>query len=248
MSQPQNPEILQDHFVITSSDIDFTRKLNVSSLVDLFVLSAWHHAEALGFGIEFLDGNGAVWMLSRLRIQISGRPLWNEPVILRTWPKGIQRVFYQRDFELLDKQNAVVASGTSEWLIIDIKARRPKLYNTDSHIFNNKNVKHAIESPVPVLEFLSAEKEEFTRKVVYSDIDLNKHLTTIRYIDWIFDTFSIDFLRGNSCSEIVINFMHEIPFSSEVFISRYHPAENIYEFEFTVSGQSAVCFRARVIF
>jgi medium-chain acyl-[acyl-carrier-protein] hydrolase len=238
--------VLKEEFAITSADIDFTKKLNVGSLTNMFIQSAWHHAEALDFGMDFMHSNGTVWMLSRLRIILHSRPAWNQKVLMTTWPKGIHRVFYQRDFEVLNGCGSVAAAGTSEWLIIDVKARRPKLFNADSHIFNSANVRHAVESPVPVIEISGNDKEEFTRKVMYSDIDLNAHLTTTRYIDWILDTFSIDYLRDNSCKEITLNFIREIPFASEVSISRYKK-DNVWQFEFALPHEQITCMRAELI-
>jgi len=243
------PEIRKETYPITSADIDFTKRLKVSSLANMYIQSAWHHAEALGFGIDFLHRSGMVWMLSRLHVKISGAPSWNETISMNTWPKGVYRVFYQRDFEALAADQMEIARGTSEWLIIDLKTKRPKLINADHHSFNAEHVVHAIDSPVPVLNTPVTKPENFTRQVRYSDIDLNSHLTTTRYIDWIFDTFNLDFLSTNSCSEIVVNFIREIPFNIVVDIARYNPeGGNSYFFEFTNTENKLVFFRGQLIF
>ena len=243
------PEILEEHYTITSADTDFTMKLNTSSLVNMFIQSAWHHAETLGFGIDFLHKNETVWMLARLQVKMADTPSWNEKLILKTWPKGIHRVFYQRDFEISDKNDQKIALGTSEWLIIDLKAKRPKLFHTEHHMFHADVVKHAIETVVPVLDTPEMTPEIFSRKVNYSDVDLNRHLTSTRYIDWMFDTFDLDYLGTHKCSEIIINFIREIPFGAEVILSRFPIEESgQYVFEFSNVETEVLCFRGKLAF
>ncbi len=244
------PEILEEIYTVTSADTDFTKKLNPASLVNMFIQSAWHHAEALGFGIDFLHKNETMWMLSRLHVKTYLFPFWNEKIVMRTWPKGIHRVFYQRDFEAFTINKELVAQGTSEWLIIDLKAKRPRLFHTDHHIFNPEFVKHANETHIPVLETPALTGEDFQRKVRYSDIDLNEHLTTTRYIDWMFDTFDLSFLIASQCKEVVLNFIHEIPFASKVNIMRYFPGgkQNGFLFEFIHPEKNQVFFRGRLTF
>ena len=189
-------------------------------------------------------------MLSRLHLKIYLLPFWNEKIVIRTWPKGIHRVFYQRDFEVVTANKEPVAQGTSEWLIIDLKAKRPRLYQANHHIFNPEFVKHAIETQIPVLETPALTGEDFQRKVRYSDIDLNEHLTTTRYINWMFDTFDLRFLTASQCKEVVLNFIHEIPFATKVQVLRYSVEEkqNGYLFEFADPEQNHVFFRGRLAF
>jgi acyl-ACP thioesterase len=243
------PEIQKETYPITSADIDFTKRTKVSSLTNLFIQSAWHHAESLGFGIDVLHKHECAWMLSRLQIRLFKTPSWNEMISIHTWPKGIHRLFYQRDFKVFTIDQSEVACGTSEWLIIELKTKRPKLIHADYHIFNPDQVMHAIDSPVPVLQAPSTLPEIFTRQVMYSDMDLNSHLTTTRYIDWMFDTFDTEFLSSNSCREVAVNFLREIPHNTAVSIARYKSVGNTsYFFEFSNLENNMVFFRGQLIF
>ncbi len=243
------PQTLEETYEITAADTDFTKKLNTRSLTNMFIQSAWHHAEALGFGTNFLNKNKTVWMLSRFQMRLETTPFWNEKILMTTWPKGIHRVFYQRDFEAFTMNKRKIAAGTSEWMIIDLKTKRPILFHADSHIFNPEYIRHAIDSEVPVLETPESGYDNFTRKVKYSDIDLNEHLTTIRYIDWMFDTFNLEFLNAYACKEIIINFIREIPYNTEVIILRYQlNHDNKYVFEFTDFEINKPFFRGQLGF
>ena len=243
------PEILKEKYSINSADTDFTRRIKVSSLTNMFIQSAWHHAEDLGFGIHVLHRQNCVWMLSRFRLRLLKIPSFNETISINTWPKGIHRLFYQRDFEVFAANNTEIALGTSEWLIIDLKARRPRLIDADHHIFNPGQVRHAIDEPVPVLDTPATRSEHYKRQVRYSDIDLNQHLTTTRYIDWMFDTFEPEFLKENSCTEVIVNFLREIPHNTVAEIARFNSEEvNTFCFELTNSGKKLVFFRGQLVF
>jgi acyl-ACP thioesterase len=247
--QKSNNYILEESALVTSADTDFTKSLRPSSFVNMLIQIAWHHAEKLGFGMDFLHENRLVWMLSRMYMKINSKPFWNNTLHLRTWPKGIHRLFYLRDFEVSDDSDQKVALVTSEWLIIDLKTKRPKLYQPENNIFQENKDRHAIDKLVPNLKTENGEFDSFSNEVVYSDIDLNNHLTTSRYVDWMMDTFDLEFLEKFICSDIVINFIREVPFGAEVIIKRHKisPDEK-YFFEFQSTDSSQTYFRGQLCF
>lgn len=247
--QKNTPFIIEESMQVTSADTDFTKTLRSSSLINMLIQIAWHHAEKLGFGMEFLHTNGLVWMLSRMHLKINSKPFWNSHLQLQTWPKGIHRLFYLRDFEVSDKLNQTIAKATSEWLIIDLKTKRPKLYQPENNIFQENKNKHAIENNVPNLKTPSSEFAIYNNRVVYSDIDLNNHLTTVRYVDWMMDTFELEYLEKSLCEDIVINFIREVPFGTEVIIKRFELSPNKkYSFEFLSNDMTQIYFRGQLQF
>ena len=76
---------------------------------------------------------------------------------------------------------------------------------------------------------------------------MNMHLTTIRYIDFMFDTYNIEFMNENIPSEITANFVKEVPFGAELIMHRYENS-NVHSFELIKSDTDAVCFRGEVKF
>jgi acyl-ACP thioesterase len=215
----------------------------------MLIQIAWHHAEQLGYGVDYLHGNGLVWMLSRMHINIKRIPRWNESLKLATWPKGIRRLFYLRDFLVTDEKNNLVAESTSEWLMIDINARRPKLKDPESLIFLANKGTHAIESEVPNLKTPSGNSKTFHYTTRYSDLDLNQHLASTRYIDWMFDTFNLSYLEKHECHELILNFIHEISFEEEVQVRRVCiEDEKKFQFESSSRNLNKVFFRGQLSF
>ena len=243
------PYIHEEHTQITSADTDFTKILKPGSLINMLIQIAWHHAEKLGFGMEFLHREELVWMLSRMHIKIYDYPSWNEHLSFTTWPKGIRRLFYLRDFEAYGLKNHLMAQATSEWLLIDLKTRRPKLFNPENNIFNQNKDKHALMNEVPVIQDLNEKYETFNNTACYSDLDLNQHLTTTRYIDWMLDTLPIELLRRNKCKELIVNFIREVHYNEQVEILRSGDEDSkTFQFAFRKSGDAKDLFRGQVSF
>jgi medium-chain acyl-[acyl-carrier-protein] hydrolase len=241
--------ILEEDFCVSSAETDFNYELKVSSLVNMFIQIAWRHAEELGFGIDYLHKNNLAWVLSKLHFKIETFPKWSDSIKLVTWPKGINRLFYLRDMEIYDKNGYCISYSTSEWLLIDTKSKRPKLQSSHEELFVKNKDKHAIGYQIENLKPLIGNASNFSFKAQYSDIDLNQHLTTTRYIDWMFDTFEMEFFKKNLCSEMVINFIREVPFGTEVSVYRVSfPEINCHEFEFVENASKHVLFRGKLYF
>ena len=78
---------------------------------------------------------------------------------------------------------------------------------------------------------------------------MNEHLTTTRYIDWMLDTFDPNYLSVNSCKELIVNFIREIPLGIPVKIVRYNTDEDKqFLFEFLHPEQSQLFFRGQLGF
>jgi medium-chain acyl-[acyl-carrier-protein] hydrolase len=241
--------ILDKEFCVTSAETDFSHHLKVSSLVNMFIQIAWQHAEELGFGKSYLHQQNLAWVLSKLHLKIDSLPQWSETIKLVTWPKGINRLFYLRDLEVHDKNDNQITCGTSEWLLIDTKSKRPKLEGADEDIFSKNKDKHAIETLIPNLKPIANDPVYFPFRAKYSDIDLNQHYTATRYIDQMFNTFDLDFFKKNECTEIVLNFIREIPYGTEVLVKKvFDVPTNCHEFEFVEKVKGEILFRGKIWF
>ena len=244
-----SPIILKENFQITSADTDFSKTLRPSALINMLIQVAWHHAEILEFGVDMMNRESIIWMLSRMQIRIYLHPFWNDNLSITTWPKGVRRLFYLRDFEVHDSLDRLVAQATSEWILIDVKAKRPKLYNPENNIFNQNKDKHALKNAVSVLDAINTDAESFSNQVKYSDVDLNQHLTTTRYIDWMMDTYSMEFHSKNKCKALILNFIREVPFSEKVDIQRTKDNSiNCFHFGFKKPDGEKDLFRGQLCF
>ncbi len=82
------------------------------------------HAVKLGFGRDDLMRDNRFWVLSRMYAEIKYWPLWEDKIIVRTWPNGTDKLFALRNYEVNYPDGRHIASGTSSWLILDQTTRK----------------------------------------------------------------------------------------------------------------------------
>ena len=239
--------IYKADYRIYPKDSDYKSQIRPGALINYFIQSAWLHAEDLGFGYSQLIEQGIGWVLSRFRIIIDRMPEWPGDINLVTLPKGGDRILYLRDAEIFNHDNERLAYLTSSWLVIDVNTKRPQRTLPEANSFLELTSRSAIDEPAPALKFTGTPNHCERIRVKYNDIDINMHLTTYRYIDYVFDSYDLDFLSKNLPSEITVNFLKEIPFGSEIIMQRIENG-NIHQFELINTESGIVCFRAAVKF
>jgi medium-chain acyl-[acyl-carrier-protein] hydrolase len=239
---------LKSRFFIYSSDVDFQANLKPSSLVNYLIQTAWKHAENLGWGVDDLLKHNLAWVLSGLEIQVDFYPKWKEEIEIITWPKGINRLFYLRDFIFYDASGKEFGRATSSWLLIDIEKRRPKMHDLGNEIFKINLNRHSIETIIPSLKFDGVPQNQLNSIVRYSDIDVNQHLTTTRYIDLMMDLFKPGFLEQKMPSEMIMNFMKEVVFDQNICMQNQLVSNNTYLFQLITSDANKPHFICRMLF
>ena len=93
----------------------------------------------------------------------------------------------------------------------------------------------------PITPVMSA-----SRPVVYSDIDFNRHVNTLRYIDLIFDNVPLELIEQNEGLRIDINFIAEALYGETLTIG-WAQEGNTWNFEISSSAEKVLC-RAKVEF
>ena len=239
---------LKKEFIVTSAHTDMFGRLRLSGLVDFLVQSAIYSADKLGFGLKFLREEKLFWVLSRLTVNIKRQLNWYDVAIVETWPKTVEGLLYIRDFIVRDKQDRIVATGTSAWIAIDFVRLRPKkLTGIITEIFYSLKHKNAIEKIPEKLKFVeNGEKNEI--QTTFFDLDLNKHVTTTRYIDWMMNQFSVDFHKKNYPKKLSINFLKEIKPEAEIEIYKNELENNNYHFEGLNINSNTKSFRGEINF
>jgi medium-chain acyl-[acyl-carrier-protein] hydrolase len=234
--------LLKEH-IVTSAETDLNGQMRPGALLNVCIQAAIDSADQLGFGFKNLAPQGLFWVLSRFSIEIERPVQWQEKIIIETWPKGMDRLFYLRDFLLKDQKNKPVANATSAWLAVQASSKRPALIQTEdeSTIFALKD-QHALPySPIVIDTFIGWESDR--RSPRYFDFDLNGHVTATRYLDWMMDTFPIDFFKENFLQSIHINFLKETLPGQELIIFKKEIAQKKYQLEGKHTADNKTAFR-----
>ncbi len=235
-------------FRVTSADTDMKARLRLSAMVNMLIQSAIQSADMLGFGFGGLRREKLFWVLSRMTIEINRTLNWNQEVVVETWPKDIDGLLYLRDYIIRDKSKNTVAKATSGWLAIDLESKRPRnLAGTNAMILDFHKDKHAIETAPEKLP-APAGGDFFEISSTYFDLDLNGHVTSTRYIDWMIDGLPLDFLLHHYPKRISINYMKETMPAERIQIKRFQQADDQFLFEGINLNKGTTAFRGKVDF
>ena len=91
-----------------------------------------------------------------------------------------------------------------------------------------------VEKYEPLLE-LDTHKVT-SRHVLYSDIDLNKHMNNARYLEWVMDLIPQEVLEKYFIGEMTMHYQKEIPESN---VDLYYGQENdCFKVEFKIEEQT----------
>jgi medium-chain acyl-[acyl-carrier-protein] hydrolase len=195
-------------------------ELNLCSLFNYMQDIASDHAVQLGFGRDDLMRDNRFWVLSRMYAEINCWPLWGESVILRTWPNGTDKLFALRNYDVRYPDGRHIASGSSSWLILDQttkKVQRPDSILSQFYADLNPN-----DSPVRYASKLEPSAEGGVNspafRIKVSDLDVNLHTNNVRYLNWVYDTYNLSFLRHNYPHSAEINYLAESVCDEEITI------------------------------
>jgi medium-chain acyl-[acyl-carrier-protein] hydrolase len=207
-----------DFYSVHSWETDIQGKVKFPFLCNYMQESAWRHAENLGLGFSQLIKKDLVWVLARQMIRMEKYPHWEDTIRIDTWPTGSDRLFFFRDFKISNKNGELLGTGTTTWFVIDIKSRRPQ--KPDKFLeLEIKNKRPAISDRSCKLESLSEIDNSKTAEAGYYDLDVNKHVTNIRYISWILESYSHDFLNSHRLKELTINHLAEAQSGDSISIN-----------------------------
>lgn len=228
-----------DH-TIACYEADANKMMRPTAMLDMMQEAANTNASSLGFGYDELIATNTAWVLSRIHLRFNRYPQWRDKVNLKTWHKGIAKLFYLRDFILSDSNGDTLAVATSSWLIIDLNTRR-LVRNSDLASSPEKCTKEdAIAEPANKVVLPVDIEPELVRKhpVTWSEIDTNGHVNNVDYVVWAIDAVKTEDIKEHQLKELLINYDAEVRPGDIVKISRVR-IENEEGITYYITGRVA---------
>jgi medium-chain acyl-[acyl-carrier-protein] hydrolase len=199
-------------------ETDANGKLTLSGLFNYLQDTASDHAEKLNFGRDDLLKNNHIWVLSRMYARIDNLPEWNDTVTVRTWPSGIDKILALRDYEVLNLNDTCIVSATSSWAIIDRttkKIQRPD--DIITHFHSTLTKKRSLERNASKLDQITKDGHlSPVFKVKYSDLDVNLHVNNVKFLQWVTDSYPLDFITSHSPLSVEVNYLAESMCGDEI--------------------------------
>ena len=244
----ENNKIGSYKFVAEPFHVDFNGRLTMGVLGNHLLNCAGFHASDRGFGIATLNEDNYTWVLSRLAIELDEMPYQYEEFGVQTWVENVYRLFTDRNFAVINKDGKKIGYARSVWAMINLNTRKPAALLT---LHGGSIVDYVCDEPCPI-EKPSRIKVAVTEPVAtltakYSDIDINGHVNSIRYIEHILDLFPIELYKTKHIRRFEMAYVAESYYGDELSFFQEEVNENEYHVEVKKNGNEVVC-RSKVLF
>ncbi len=204
------------HYILTAGESDAEGRMPLTLVTERVIEVATEHANALGIGYDALIKENIGWVLSRLSIEMVRYPVINEGYTLSTWIESYNRHFSERNFVMTDSAGRVMGYMRTVWVGMDYASRSvADLTKLERVPFPVPDVPCPIaKTPrIPALG-AGADCESYTFR--YRDLDFNRHVNTVRYLDLILNHWSLDHYDHNVAARFDIMFHRECHYGQTV--------------------------------
>ena len=188
----------EEKITVKYSETDQNLAMKPFALLNFLQDIASKNAEDLGFGYSFIHPKNYAWFLLKYRMEFEEYPFDIQELTLKTEPRGYNKLFAYRDFEL-HREGKLLARMHSMWSVVDINTRtiipvvtaipdNPKMVQFQKRDDDLKFAKISlIENPALEKEF----------EVRYNDLDVNGHANNGNYIVWAFEPLDFEFKNNH---------------------------------------------------
>lgn len=214
-----NPTIYEETLRINGYECDLNQKLKPASFFQHLTEAATLHAANLGVGFDEMYARNLFWVHARMKIKFFRFPRVHDLITIHTWPKTIQqKLFYIRDFEVLDSSGERLAAATSAWLVMDAAARRmvpPK--SLELSLPTAERI--GLDEPLERIGLAQDGEERLRVRAGYSAVDMLGHVNNSRYVEWICDAFPMEIIAQRELDWLQVNYDREVRPEEEVAVT-----------------------------
>jgi len=236
--------VYAEQFFLKPGESNAEAEMPLTLLTSRIIDVATNHANLLQIGYATLQPHRQGWVLSRLAIEMKRYPRVNEHYTIRTWIQGLNRMFSERNFQILDGKGDVLGYARTIWMIIDTETHR-NVGLSEVHL-SEKEI-NGSDVPMP----RQSKHRPVTDGTVssytfrYSDIDFYRHVNTVRYVELLANQFSMEQFDTHFPQRFEIAFMHECRYGMTVQIRRAEETDGTVRLE--IAHENSILCTSRFV-
>lgn len=209
--------MFEERIQVKYSEMDYKQAVKPSAILNFFQDMASKNAENLGFGYSFITKKNLAWFLLKYRIEFVKYPAEVCKLTLKTQPRGYNKIFAFRNFEICNGQE-LLARASSCWALVNTATG--KMTNIGEALeFNPGMPPYQKQNEDLDFEKISIPQKidvESVFEIRYDDIDVNCHANNCNYIIWALEPLGFDFRSSHCIKTMDIIFKKEIKYGSKV--------------------------------
>ena len=192
------------NYKIGLEDIGRNNEATNKALLAIMQDIACLHSASVGYGVLEIETKKRAWMLLDWKMEVIKRPKYNDDIKVETWSRKVERLYAYRDFQIKDKEGNIIVIGTSRWIFVDTDRRRPVRLTADiADLYESETDKNVFTEEMEDIkcgDYLF--KKDYC--VQRRDIDVNKHMHNLNYLDLAYETLPEDVYLNNEFNNIEI--------------------------------------------
>ncbi len=210
---------------------DFSGRLFMGHLGNNMLNAADFPRTDRGFGMKYLMTIQRSWVLSRLAIEMTEMPQQYARFHVETWVESAMRFFTSRNFRVTDGEGHPMGYGRSIWAMIDTESRQPTdIYAIDNGAINNWIVKDK-ECPIDKGGRVKVGADASLVRTIdtgYSDVDINGHVNSVKYIEHVLDLWPLSWYRQHQIRRFEIAYVAEAHAGDRLSFYREQTADDVF--------------------
>lgn len=206
-------------YEIKYQEVDDRKKLRLFNLENYLLEVAGRVADELGFGILTLHPRGLTWILTRLSVEMNELPTHCDKVRIETWIESNAHMLSTRDYRIYkvesgeSKEERLIGQCKSVWAVLDLEKR--EIVNCfDDPIFEGCVDGEVLDMPRVRMTTIPEPTGCVPHKIVYSDLDYNRHCNSCRYLQAMTDAYLPDYYGKKV--RLDINYSKEVGLGDEL--------------------------------
>lgn len=238
------------NFVCEPFHSDFMGHLTLSILGNHLLNCAGQHASRRGFGIARLNDEDHTWVLSRMVVEFQELPRQYESFSIDTWVESVYRLFTDRNFAIRNADGKAIGYARTVWAMIGIQSRKPieltTLYGGAIPQYTCPEEPCPIEKPSRMK--ITSQEPVLSFTAHYSDIDINGHVNSMRYIEHVMDIFSLDYLRQHQLRRFEIAYIAESYYGETIEVFAEKDENDTWQTELRNAHTGTPLCRCKLVF
>lgn len=203
--------IFVENFKMGLSDIEKDNKIKNIAILKMLENIGSYHSDIAGYGTNDIPIKKLSWILLDWKLKVIKRPTYGENLEIHTWARVANKFFTYRDFEIYDGNKNLCAIATSKWTLVNIE--EGKMSKITEDVINSYKPEEKEVFEEEKLEKLQ-EPKEFISNITYTvkrkDIDINKHMHNLYYLDLAYEALPEDVYNTNIFDNVRIMYKKEI--------------------------------------
>lgn len=242
------PNIFTNNFFLSAAQCDAQSRMPLTLAVNQLINLATHHANILDIGYETLRKHGMGWVLSRLQLEMLKWPGINTPYSVSTWVERWNRMYSERCFQLNDADGNPMGYARTFWSAIDTTTRRvADLSTLGADVPQGEFLPCPVPRPARLADALPEPVISSPYTFLFCDLDFNRHVNTVRYIEHILNTYSLDFFDTHRINAVTLNFAAECRYGQTVHIRTHGANTNEARIDITPADSQHASVAARIL-